>query len=617
MDSLGSWSTHRLTEFLAVVSACDDEEIAMRIGIERAAESLEAEVAALTDGSRVLAAVGFPPGACPERELLMAARGEATTLVVPGVGPACVATVPMEGSGGALLLARGGPDAFSNEELDLVRGMGRVLTLTLRLMRVLGGERALRERSEREVGERKEAERELAYQAVHDALTGLPNRSLLFDRLGHALARGQRDGSGVAVLFVDLDDFKRVNDSLGHSAGDELLIAVGARFQDALRGADTLARPVSETVARFGGDEFVILCEGLANEHDATQIAERIGAALRQPFVLGSEELFVTASAGVAVAFGSAATAESLIRDADTAMYAAKGRGGSRYELFDDAMRARVVDRLRREKELRLAIERDELRLVYQPIVALADQRILGIEALVRWDHPERGPIAPADFIPLAEETGLIVPIGRWVLEAACRQAAEWERRQPEGCPWVSVNLSACQLADAELPQAIARALEDTGVDPRLIALEITETVLMDETEYPVELLEALRELGVRIFLDDFGTGYSSLSYIKRLPLDVLKLDQSFVAGLESDGGSEDRIVAAVIDMTRALGVDLVVEGVETEAQYSYLRKLGCRFAQGYYFARPTSATEISGLLDARAAGEWLIRDAVLGVAVA
>jgi EAL domain-containing protein (putative c-di-GMP-specific phosphodiesterase class I) len=287
-------------------------------------------------------------------------------------------------------------------------------------------------------------------------------------------------------------------------------------------------------------------------------------------------------------------------------MYAAKERGRARYELFDDEMRARVLDRVRRENELRQAVQRDELRLVYQPIVSVADERVLGIEALVRWEHPERGLISPADFIPLAEETGLIVPVGTWVLEEASRRAAEWQRRHGDACPWVSVNLSARQLADPQLPHTIARVLEDTGLDPRLLALEITETVLMEEAESPVELLQTLRALGVQIFLDDFGTGYSSLSYLKRLPLDVIKLDQSFIAALTDEDVGDHRIVAAVIDMSRALGMGVIAEGVETEAQLGYLRQLRCSVAQGYYFARPVPAADVAVLLDERDTGEWL-----------
>jgi diguanylate cyclase (GGDEF)-like protein/PAS domain S-box-containing protein len=448
---------------------------------------------------------------------------------------------------------------------------------------------------------RRRAEERLAHQALHDDLTGLPNRGLLLDRLGHALDRSERHGSPVVVLFMDLDNFKMVNDSLGHHVGDELLLEVAARLERVLRRSDTVGRLGGETVARFGGDEFVILCEDLVDEHEAVLIAERISRALARPIVLGGQELVVSASIGLAAGTGGSASPEALVRDADAAMYRAKEQGPGRCEVFDHAMRSRLLERLASETELRRAIDGDELRLFYQPIVAIADGSVHAVEALVRWEHPVRGLVGPDEFIPIAEDSGLILGLGRWVLAEACRQAAEWRAAWGDAsAPAVSVNLSARQLADRDLVEYVAATLSESGLAPERLGLEITETLLMHEVDAAIETLRALRALGVSLHLDDFGTGYSSLSYLKRFPLDGLKLDRSFIAGLGANT-QESAIVAAVIEMARALGMTVIAEGVETEEQLASLRDLGCELAQGYYFARP---------MPARVAAEFLRRPA-------
>jgi diguanylate cyclase (GGDEF)-like protein len=436
--------------------------------------------------------------------------------------------------------------------------------------------------------ERQATEDRIRHQALHDPLTGLPNRALFLDRLEHALSLLPRRQSQAAVLFLDLDRFKLVNDSLGHQVGDELLAATAPRLKQAVRASDT--------VARFGGDEFGILLEDISDEHMAIEMAERIAAVFTRPFILAGSEHFVTTSIGIALARGGEVASE-LIRDADAAMYRAKERGSARYELFDEAMRDRALIRLRIENDLRRALERDELELEYQPLVRVGTGEIVSAEALLRWNHPQRGRIGPDEFIHVAEEDGLIDPIGQWVLERACRQTAAWHRMRPDSAPLgISVNLSALQFAKRGLPESIADVLRLTGLDPACLSLEITESVIVRDAEAAAAAMHQLKAVGVRISLDDFGTGYSSLNYLTRLPIDALKIDRSFVDGL----GSEPRdtaITEAIVAMSKALSLQVIGEGVETPEQAAELTKLGCDLAQGFYFSCPMPAARLSSLL--------------------
>jgi diguanylate cyclase (GGDEF)-like protein len=445
-------------------------------------------------------------------------------------------------------------------------------------------------RSIRYAIERKRAEVALAHQALHDPLTGLPNRALFLDRLEQALARAQRSSVGIAVLFLDLDRFKVVNDSLGHEAGDRLLTDLANRLRDVVRPADT--------VARFGGDEFTILCD-VRGERDAVLIAERVAAAIEAPFTLNDNEAFLTASLGIALTTGREdARAEALIRDADAAMYRAKERGRSRYELFDLALRTRAVDRLEIENALHRALDRGEFRVFYQPAIDLRTGELMGVESLVRWQHPTRGLVGPDQFIALTEETGLIVALGSWVLREACRRWTHWEE-SGTSTPRMSVNLSTRQLAQPDLVDVVADVLGETGMDPARLSLEITESTVLEDTESALNTLEALKRQGVRISLDDFGTGYASLALLKRLPVDELKIDRSFVMGLGRDP-QDSAIVSTVVGLTEALGLVAIAEGVETPAQAEELRRIGCRFAQGFYFARPQPPERLTTLLGTR-----------------
>jgi diguanylate cyclase (GGDEF)-like protein/PAS domain S-box-containing protein len=431
-------------------------------------------------------------------------------------------------------------------------------------------------------------EDDIRHRALHDPLTGLPNRVLFMDRLQQAIERLRRRATPAAVLFLDLDRFKLVNESLGHEVGDELLAAAAPRLKQALRSSDT--------VARFGADEFAILLEEIADEHDAVEMAQRVAGMFTRPFVLAGTEHFVSTSIGIALAAGGE-RAEDLVRDADAAMHRAKERGRARYELFDEGIRGRAISRLRVENDLRRALERDELTLDYQPQVSLADRSIVGVEALLRWQHPTRGLIAPGDFVSVAEENGLIDPIGRWVLDRACRQAAHWYRTRPDSAPIsMSVNLSAVQVPNPNLPDTVADALRGANLDPACLSLELTESVMVGYADSLMETLEALKALGVRLVLDDFGTGYSSLAYLTRLPLDALKVDRSFIDGL----GTEPRdtaVTEAIIAMAHALSLQVVGEGTETELQVTELTRLGCDMAQGYHFSPPLPAGEITRML--------------------
>ncbi len=426
-----------------------------------------------------------------------------------------------------------------------------------------------------DVTEQREAESQLVHNAFHDSLTGLPNRALFIDRVAHALNGTKRAGrKPFAVLLLDIDHFKNVNDSLGHAAGDQLLIALGERLVRSVRPGDT--------VARFGGDEFTVLIESISGPADVNRATMRIHDEIAAPFTIEGQEIFTSGSIGVTIAGGEYEQPEQIIRDADTAMYRAKAQGRGRSEIFDAKMRAEAVARLQLETDLRRGIERNELRIVYQPIVNLKSEEIVGFEALVRWQHPKRGFVSPAAFIPLAEETGLIVPIGEFVLMEACRQAARWKKGLR-----VSVNISSRQLSLGDLVATVQKALQEAKLDPGALHLEITESAIMQNTETAYALIEKIRAIGCNFAVDDFGTGYSSLSYIHRFAIDQLKIDSSFVQSSEHKSAE---IIRSIIDLGRSLDIEVVAEGIETAEQAEHLRKLHCGYGQGYLFSRPVDA---------------------------
>ena len=443
-------------------------------------------------------------------------------------------------------------------------------------------------RSVRYAVERKRSELDLAHQALHDPLTGLPNRALFIDRLSVALDRSRRTGAPVAVLFLDVDTFKQINDSLGHAAGDRLLIVLADRFREMLRTMDT--------VARFGGDEFTFLFEELESERETVLIAERISRSASAPLMLeGEGEVSVAASIGIAIVTDPSVAPDTVIRDADVAMYRAKELGGNRFELYDETARVRASRRLELEDALRQAVERSELRVHYQPRVSLTgDTGLTGFEALVRWEHPDRGLIPAQEFVSLAEDTGLIVPIGEWVLEQALAEVSRWRKTRPEVT--ISVNVSARQLENPGMAAHLDAAVRASGADPAVLCLEVTEDAVEHNPELAARSLAALSAIGVKLALDDFGTGHSSVASLRDLPLDSINIDKSFVSTLGNDP-ADSAVVGALVELGHALGLRVVAEGVETDAQLASLRTLGCDGAQGYLFSRPLPVEGVHALL--------------------
>lgn len=746
------WSTQQLIELLAHVSSFTDEASAMRGAIERAAEAVEAEAAALIRDGRVVASVGFPAGEVPEAALVGASGGHGGELELTGLGECHAACVPVDGSpAGRMVVARAGTDAFDREETALLRGMARVLSLSLQTLRLLEEERRLRSRSEEQAAEnvrlvtelserqmllerlsriqRSIVERanrddvldaivsgasellgvevvslrlidpgdsthtvsvaskglpdelldkirrlpvgqgaggraaatnelvvmeqydaperhhlsmaragiksamaapvqeegrpigsltvashddgrtysateqevlvafakhaslaitdakmveEVLRRAYHDDLTGLANRALLLDLLRRSGSRVSGEGNLVAMLFMDLDRFKNVNDSFGHAAGDALLRSVARRLNGTLRAGGT--------AARLGGDEFAVLLE-VGKEADAVTVAKRIQRELQAPFAVGGTMVSVSASIGVAF---SQRPEEDLLRNADLAMYRAKSLGPGRFELYEPSMHTSVVERLELENELRGAIEADELVLHYQPVIALRTGKVVGLEALVRWRHPTRGLMVPDEFIPLAEETGLILPIGDWVLRQACRQLSEWISLDPDLT--VAVNLSAVQLRSQDLPSEVAGALSAGAMTGERLMLELTETAFMKDVASTQAMFTRLKALGVRTAIDDFGTGYSSFAYLRRFPVDVLKIAKPFIDNI-AGAAAEPALPQAIVDVARGLDMDVIAEGIEHGEQVARVLELGCELGQGFYLARPADAAVITGVL--------------------
>jgi diguanylate cyclase (GGDEF)-like protein len=517
-----------------------------------------------------------------EEPVTFGAAGEANCQPVP-LGPEVesvqsglsVVVRLANGPYGALTIHARDRRQFSDDDVSFAQSVANVLGNALARLRM---------------------EERVRHQALHDPLTGLPNRLVLTDRLEHALDRAERREDALALLFVDLDHFKTVNDSLGHRAGDQLLVQVAERLRLLVRSGDS--------IARFGGDEFIILADGLERAESAADLARRLGEALDEPFTLGSDTVFVTASIGIALPSRERTTAEALLRDADAAMYLAKDHGRARYEFFDATLRRKAVERMRTETALRWALDRDELLVHYQPVIDLSDGRIVAVEALARWQHPERGLVLPDTFIPLCEDTALILPVGTLVLEQACQQLGRWTRDGVASADLaMNVNVSARQLADSRFSETVQGALAAAGIAADRLALEITETSIVEHGDRVAATLASLQTLGVRLVLDDFGTGYSSLSYIQRFPLDSIKLDRTFVRDLVDDA-TQRALVGGIIAIAHALGLQTVLEGVETRAQADVARGLSCGLAQGFLFAHAAPA-EVTGALLGAATPPW------------
>ncbi len=497
-----------------------------------------------------------------------------------GAAPLIVVPFSAEQDGAVLgaLCVMGSPERkWSDRDVAAIAGLVETLSSELTLHSA--------------IQDRKEEEVKLRHTTLHDALTGLPNRTLFMQRTDQAIARAKRYPDHLfAILFLDLDRFKVVNDSLGHQVGDELLVAVARRLEQCLRTEDT--------VARLGGDEYGILLDRIRNVADAARVAQRILKSLAEPVNLSGYEVYTSASIGIVDSATAHGLSQYMIRSADMAMYRAKGAGKARYEIFDRAMHADALARLQLETDLRHAVQREEFVAYYQPVISLETGEIAGFEALIRWKHPERGLVPPNDFIPLAEETGMILPMGQWILGEACRQVAGWQQAFPRAEPLsIGVNLSVKQFAQPDLREHIADIVKTTGVLPNTLKLEITESVIAGNPDHAITVLDGLKTIGIEIYMDDFGTGYSSLSYLTHLPIDCIKIDRSFVSQMET----KDRhfqLVRTILTLARTVNLRAVAEGVESTPQLLALRKLGCEFGQGYLFSRPLPPAEIEALLE-------------------
>jgi diguanylate cyclase (GGDEF)-like protein len=476
---------------------------------------------------------------------------------------------------------------LNSVEIELRRADRRALWVLENLAVIGDGPAAVVHATVVDISDRKRAEEQIEFHAYHDVLTHLPNRKLFTDRLRHSLTRAKRSNKAVAVMFIDVDHFKAVNDTLGHTAGDELLLEMARRLRECVRDDDT--------VARLGGDEFTIILSDLRHPEDALGVAEKILAAVQEPLTINGMPIVVSASIGIALYPEDGHDPESLLRNADSAMYRAKEAGRSMVQLCTDEMKQRALERLAVETRLRSAVNDRQLILAYQPQVSIVTGRTIGVEALVRWNDPVRGIVGPDSFIPIAEETRLILPLGEWVLRTACRQMKEWQDRG-SGPMRIAVNLSARQFQQHDLVEMVRSALEDAQLAASSLELEITETTAMQNGEATVETLRALRKLGVGISIDDFGMGYSSLNYLKRFPITAVKIDRAFVHDLTTNDG-DAAIVTAVIGMARSLRLRVVAEGVETAEQFAFLRAKDCDEAQGFYFSRPAGADEITRML--------------------
>ncbi|HVF39793.1 MAG TPA: EAL domain-containing protein [Gemmatimonadaceae bacterium] len=479
---------------------------------------------------------------------------------------------------GTICVVDSAPHAWTHSEITGLTDIAASLVIELELRSDLSLKRQTQEH--------------LLYSTLHDSLTGLPNRSLFTERLRHAMRRAARHPDDLfAVLFLDLDRFKDINDNLGHFAGDELLRAVARRLEACLRPEDT--------VARLSGDEFAILLESITETRDAGRVAERIEEALSFPINLAGSEVTTSASMGIVTSSMAHDQPEQLLRSADMAMYRAKAAGRARYEMFDRAMHTDALARLQLETDLRKAVERDEFRLHYQPLVSLRTGHITGLEALIRWEHPDRGLVQPNDFIPVAEETGLIIPIGRWVLREACRQLKEWQTRHPRTEPLtIGVNMSVKQFSQPDLVDQLFQALDEAGVSPRCLRVEITESAIIDKGHYATGILSQIKQLGAQVYLDDFGTGYSSLSYLHGLPIDAIKIDRAFVSSMDTDEKNL-RLVRTILTLAEIVGVKAEAEGISTAEQLRELRALNCEQGQGYLFSAPITHQAVDEVLTA------------------